>query len=100
MTAIDFDDCGFGHHSYDIAIPVAELRWREDVGQLRTALPAGYRAVRPLSAAAEASIDAFMELKRIQLTFWTLDRRTEDMADSWRAELEVDLDGLRTQLGS
>lgn len=98
VAVIDFDDCGLGHHAYDLAVPIGELRFRPDVADLRAALLAGYREVRPFSAAAEASIDAFMELKRTQLMFWTLDRRTGPTAHCWRAELDSDLAALRAFL--
>jgi Ser/Thr protein kinase RdoA (MazF antagonist) len=95
VAAIDFDDCGFGHHAYDLAVPVAELLFHPDIGELRAALLAGYRSVRPLSQAAETSIETFMELKRTQLMFWTLERRTGATAHRWRRDVELDLDALR-----
>lgn len=97
-AAIDFDDCGLGHDAYDLAVPVAELRHRDDIDALRAALVAGYRDVRPLSAAAEASIDAFAELKRVQLMFWILDRRHDDAAEWWHRSTTNDLAALRAFL--
>lgn len=98
-AAIDFDDCGLGHHAYDLAVPLAELRHRDDLPALRTALLAGYREVRPLSAPAEAAIDTFMELKRVQLMFWIMDRRLGDAADWWRESVGNDLAAIRAVLG-
>lgn len=98
VAAIDFDDCGFGHHAYDLAIPVAELSFRDDVAELRAALLAGYRAVRPLGDAAEAAIDSFIEMKRLQLMFWVIDRRHGDAADWWHRAVTKDLAALRSFL--
>jgi Ser/Thr protein kinase RdoA (MazF antagonist) len=95
VAAIDFDDCGFGHHAYDVAIPVAELSFRPDIGDLQAALLAGYRAVRPFSAAAEASIPTFVQLKRIQLMFWNIDRRAGATAHRWRRDVAADLVRIR-----
>ncbi len=98
VAAIDFDDCGLGHDAYDLAVTVSELRHRDDIDAVRAALLAGYREVRPLSGAAEASIDAFAELKRVQLMFWIIDRRHGDAAEWWRRSTANDLAALRAFL--
>jgi Ser/Thr protein kinase RdoA (MazF antagonist) len=100
VAAIDFDDCGFGHHAYDVAIPVAELSFRPDIADLQAALLAGYRAVRPFSPAAERSIPTFVQLKRIQLMFWNIDRRAGATAHRWRRDVATDLAHLRSFLAA
>lgn len=45
---IDFDDCGFGHYLYDLAVIFAGAWSQPDYPQRRDAVLAGYREVRPL----------------------------------------------------
>jgi hypothetical protein len=42
VKVIDFDDSGFGYWLYDIAVPLWELRHRNDYGHFRSALIDGY----------------------------------------------------------
>jgi Ser/Thr protein kinase RdoA (MazF antagonist) len=66
IRLIDFDDCGWGHYLYDLAVTaqqVAHLPRRED---LWDALLSGYRRVRPLSPEHEAMIEPFRMLRELQ----------------------------------
>jgi Ser/Thr protein kinase RdoA (MazF antagonist) len=65
-SAIDFDDCGYGHWLYDLAVPLTALQQRLDYRALRQALLMGYRVRRSLSADQEGLLDTFMALRRIQ----------------------------------
>jgi Ser/Thr protein kinase RdoA (MazF antagonist) len=60
LCAIDFDDCGFGHFLYDLAILLDRIEMREDYRALRAALLEGYRDVRPLPREHEAELDTFL----------------------------------------
>jgi Ser/Thr protein kinase RdoA (MazF antagonist) len=73
VRPIDFDDCGFGPWLYDPAVMLSEVLDWPAYPALRAALIAGYRRVRPLSAAHEALIDTFIALRRIQDALWRLD---------------------------
>jgi Ser/Thr protein kinase RdoA (MazF antagonist) len=64
--AIDFDDCGYGHWLYDLAVPLTALQQRPDYCALRDALLTGYRRRRALSPEQEELLDTFMALRRIQ----------------------------------
>lgn len=99
-AAIDFDDCGLGHHAYDLAVLVSELAFRSDVADLQVALLAGYREIRSFSAAAEAAMPTFAELKRTQIMFWNLDRREGATAQKWRGWVGADLAALAAFLRS
>jgi Ser/Thr protein kinase RdoA (MazF antagonist) len=64
--AIDFDDCGFGHALYDLAVTEYLLRGRPAYPELRAALLRGYRRERALPPAHEARLESFVALRRIQ----------------------------------
>ncbi|MBE1501492.1 Ser/Thr protein kinase RdoA (MazF antagonist) [Amycolatopsis lexingtonensis] len=68
VRAIDFDDCGFGHFAYDLAVALAELRHLPQREELREALLDGYRSVRPDAATTDPLVlAAFAGLRRVQL---------------------------------
>ncbi|WP_410631947.1 phosphotransferase enzyme family protein [Amycolatopsis sp. cmx-4-83] len=68
VRAIDFDDCGFGHYAYDLAVTLAELRHLPQREELREALLDGYRSVRPAAATTDPLVlAAFAGLRRVQL---------------------------------
>ncbi|MEO6457283.1 MAG: phosphotransferase [Chloroflexia bacterium] len=87
VRAIDFDDCGFGPHLYDLAVMLsAILDWAE-YPALRAGLLAGYRRVRPLQVEHEAHLDTFIALRRVQDALWMLEVREHPaIEDDWAAE--------------
>lgn len=88
VRAIDFDDCGFGHYAYDLAVTVKELGHLPQREELREALLAGYLSVRPTSVDAGV-IDAFVGLRRVQLIVWALEHRDQPpWRESWREVVE------------
>lgn len=74
VRAIDFDDCGWGHFMYDIAVSVRELEYREDYQILVEAFFEGYRSVRYLSAKDEDLLPLFVAARRLWLMAWTATR--------------------------
>lgn len=79
--AIDFSECGLGHHAQDLA---SVLHWvkhpvvgnhdhRPLYARHRDALLDGYAAERPLPAGAERQIDAYIELRMLNAIEWVLD---------------------------
>ena len=87
VRAIDFGDCGFGPLLYDLAVPLSLLHGRVTYPALRAGLLAGYRRVRPLSAAHEAYLDTFIALRRLQDALWVLEiRRHPAIAADWAAQ--------------
>jgi Ser/Thr protein kinase RdoA (MazF antagonist) len=64
--AIDFDDCGFGHALYDLAVTEYLLRGLPAYPALRAALLRGYRGARALPSAHEARLESFVALRRVQ----------------------------------
>ncbi|MEV7092486.1 phosphotransferase [Amycolatopsis sp. NPDC051045] len=68
VRAIDFDDCGYGHYAYDLAVAVTALAHLPQREELREALLDGYRSVRPDAATTDhAVLAAFAGLRRVQL---------------------------------
>lgn len=59
VHAIDFDDCGWGHFLYDLAVTQWYLQSRPEYEELCAAHLRGYREVRPLSEDEEAMLPTF-----------------------------------------
>ena len=75
VYALDFDDCGWGHHLYDMAVTLSEIQGRENTPALRTAFLAGYRSVLPLPGQHEEHLDAFITMRNLQNMTWRLETR-------------------------
>jgi Ser/Thr protein kinase RdoA (MazF antagonist) len=99
VCAIDFDDCGYGHHLYDLSVTLYELGEHANLRALRATLLAGYRSVRPLPAAHETALPAFLMLRRIQTIMWQVDSRDHPaFRNRWQAGVTYDLGVLRSAL--
>ena len=84
VRAIDFDDCGYGHYLYDLGVTLIELQQLPRYEELRAALLAGYRRLRPLPTAYERYLDTFFALRRLQLLMWVLESREHPaFRDEW-----------------
>ncbi len=76
--AIDFSDCGWGHHALDLAATLQYLKHplhgRPDHSvaypHLREQLLAGYASVRPLPPDIEPQIDAYIAARMISTIEW------------------------------
>jgi Ser/Thr protein kinase RdoA (MazF antagonist) len=75
VRVIDFDDCGYGYHLYDLAVTLSEVNYRSNTPALRSGLLAGYRSVRPLSTEHEYYLDAFIAFRDLQFIVWKLEVR-------------------------
>jgi len=101
VGAIDFDDCGFGSYLYDLAVTLSELTHRPGYRELRAALIAGYRTVRPLTAEREQLIGAFIALRFLQLAMVIVETRENPMfRDTWAGAVAWHLDWLERYLAS
>ena len=68
VHAIDFDDCGYGHYAYDLAVACAALAHLPHREELKEALLDGYRSVRPAATTTDPGVlAAFAGLRRVQL---------------------------------
>jgi Ser/Thr protein kinase RdoA (MazF antagonist) len=99
VRAIDFDDCGWGHYLYDLAVALSELRWRPDYDARRAGLLRGYLTVRPLPVAAERHLEIFHGLRLLQLMLWFLDHRAHPGFAAWEEEVRILLADLETHTG-
>ncbi|HEX6606228.1 MAG TPA: phosphotransferase [Chloroflexia bacterium] len=87
VRAIDFDDCGFGFRLFDFGVMLSAVLDWPAYPALRAALLAGYRRVRPLPAAHEAHLDAFIALRLVQDALWILEwRRHPALGADWAGQ--------------
>jgi Ser/Thr protein kinase RdoA (MazF antagonist) len=97
---IDFDDCGFGHWLYDLAVTLYCLQGHPDYANLREAFLAGYRRSRPLSTQHEALLGTFMALRTLQDMLWDIEERDQPaFRDRWHALVIHQLQMLRGFVG-
>lgn len=93
--AIDFDDCGWGAHVYDLAVPLSELEGRPNYQALRNAILDGYARERALPHGYEDHLRALMLLRRVQLIVWILESRDQAaFRDTWRSWARNDIRAL------
>ena len=78
IQVIDFDDCGFGWHMYDLAASLSFVEDHPWAGQWAKAWLKGYETVRPLRKADLAEIPTFIMARRIQLLAWVTSHEDSD----------------------
>ena len=69
-TLIDFDDCGFGHYAYDLAVVLAGAWGKPEYEQNKRALLEHYQEVRPLSDLELSAFPCLMAARAASLIFW------------------------------
>lgn len=92
--AIDFSDCGWGHHAMDLAAPLQFLRhWltdqhdhRAQADRLQAALLQGYASVAALPADIERQIDTYVVARMFMSLDWILDDWPHAGHRPWRAK--------------
>lgn len=95
VAVIDFDDCGFGHFVYDMAVTLLEVSFRQNYPQLREAFLAGYRSVREFPGSHERHLEMFMRYRDLQLMMWAIELRDHPLwRDRWRAEAEAVMEAV------
>ncbi len=82
LTAIDFDDCGFGWWAYDLAAALSFIETDPRLADLIAAWVEGYTRVAPLAAEDRAMIPALILLRRVLLTAWLATRADSDTAQA------------------
>ncbi|MGY6634123.1 MAG: phosphotransferase enzyme family protein [Alkalilacustris sp.] len=80
LTAIDFDDCGFGWWLFDFAAAVSFIEDDPRLPALAAAWAEGYRSTAPLGPEAEAMLPVMVLARRLQLTAWLASRAGNDTA--------------------
>ena len=95
VRAIDFDDCGWGFHLYDLAVTLWELEERPRYCELRDALLDAYAERRALPHDHTTHLQALFVLRRMQMLMWALEsRRHPAFRDSWQAWARDELDAI------
>ncbi len=70
LGVLDFGDCRYASHFYDMAVPLVYLRERPDYETLRAAFLEGYSRVRPLPTRCESALDVFMAARAFDNIEW------------------------------
>lgn len=70
VRLIDFDDSGYGHRVYEVAVALWELRHRDDYEHFRAALLDGYRSRRPIADDQLALLDMFIAVREVAFGLW------------------------------
>jgi Ser/Thr protein kinase RdoA (MazF antagonist) len=96
IGAIDFDDCGYGHWLYDLAVPLKVLQGHPAYSELRQGLLTGYRRRRPLPGDQEAHLETFMALRTVQDVLGMIKEKEHPaFRDGWEAAAAYGIDHLR-----
>lgn len=82
LTAIDFDDCGFGWWVYDLAAALSFIETDPRLPDLIARWCEGYTRIAPLGPGDRAMIPALIFLRRVLLTAWLSTRADSDTAQS------------------
>jgi Ser/Thr protein kinase RdoA (MazF antagonist) len=94
VRAIDFDDCGWGHFAYDLAVTLSEVRTRPDFVALQAALLRGYREARLFPVEHEPHLETFYRLRLLQLILWFIEQRNHPAFADWETEARNGLNEL------
>jgi Ser/Thr protein kinase RdoA (MazF antagonist) len=96
IGAIDFDDCGYGHWLYDLAVPLKVLQGHPAYAGLRQGLLSGYRRRRPLPVDQEAHLETFIALRTVQDVLGMIQEKDHPaFRDRWEAAAAVGINRLR-----
>jgi Ser/Thr protein kinase RdoA (MazF antagonist) len=99
VRAIDFDDCGWGFHMYDLAVTLWELEERPQYHDLRDALLSAYTEHRGLPDDHAAHLQALFVLRRMQMLIWALESREHAaFRDLWQTWARDELDAISLKL--
>ncbi|MFD1931993.1 MULTISPECIES: phosphotransferase enzyme family protein [Nonomuraea] len=79
-SVIDFDDCGFGWHVYDLAAALSFIEHEPVVPELIDAWLDGYRSEEPFTAEDEREIWTFILFRRLLLVAWIGSHQGVDIA--------------------
>jgi Ser/Thr protein kinase RdoA (MazF antagonist) len=101
VRAIDFDDCGWGFHLYDLAVTLWELEERPRYDELRDALLTAYAQQRPLPRDHTIHLRALFVLRRMQMLIWALESREHAaFRDVWQAWARDELDAIAVHVNT
>jgi Ser/Thr protein kinase RdoA (MazF antagonist) len=93
VVPIDFEDCGFGHWLWDIALPLCRQPWTEEWPWQRDAFLEGYARVRTLPESQLRHLDLFMAAQYATVVLWASAFIRDDPARQAEHEAWRDGDG-------
>lgn len=82
LSAIDFDDCGFGWWAYDLAAALSFIETDPRLPDLIARWVDGYTRIAALRPEDRAMIPSLIFLRRVLLTAWLATRADSDTAQS------------------
>lgn len=93
---LDFNNIGYAHYLYDLAVTLDNLLDRADYAALRDGLLQGYQRVRPLAHDYQRFLRSLIALRNLQVVQWpiTLPLGSRERERHW-AEVEKGLAHLR-----
>jgi Ser/Thr protein kinase RdoA (MazF antagonist) len=94
VRIIDFDDCGFGHWLYDLAVPLWDNHYRDDYPAYRAALLDGYAQHRELPDLTH--LDDFIATRYVAFGLWYAGMAQVNPA--FAADLDRTMDYIRRSL--
>lgn len=93
LKLLDFDDCAYSWHLFDLAASLSFIEARPDLPDLVAAWLEGYRAAstaHPLEEADMAVIPSLIMMRRLQLTAWLATRHDSDpvpaLLSAWKQD--------------
>lgn len=93
LKLLDFDDCAYSWHLFDLAASLSFIEARPDLPDLIAAWLEGYRAASPsypLEEADMAVIPSLIMMRRFQLTAWLATRHDSDpvpaLLSAWKQD--------------
>lgn len=93
LKLLDFDDCAYSWHLFDLAASLSFIEARPDLPDLIAAWLEGYRAAstaHPLEEADVAVIPSLIMMRRLQLTAWLATRHDSDpvpaLLSTWKQD--------------
>jgi Ser/Thr protein kinase RdoA (MazF antagonist) len=81
LSVIDFDDCGYGWHVYDMAVALYQMQWDERFEALQDAFLRGYQRLRQLDEQDLALLPVFLLVRVLAVIGWLLQRPEIDASE-------------------
>jgi Ser/Thr protein kinase RdoA (MazF antagonist) len=101
LAPIDFDDCGYAHFAYDLAVPIVMTAERSDGTELAEGLVDGYRAASTSAGDPTEHLQTFVVARRIHLLGWIADNLPNPELAAWaRSFVPASLADLRRYVGA
>ena len=88
LTVIDFDDCAFGWHVYDMAVALFHQQKSPHFEAIQDAFVRGYRTRRDVGDDAVALIPMFLLVRGLAVTGWLHQRPEIDVSRTIRASAD------------